>query len=108
MNAADEFVRAQFARAKQLLKEGKIYDAYFEFGVGLHALQEATSPAHSGFQHWGDNVSATRVVGHVRQEMFYPGSNSNLQRVTNMFLAWFQKSNSPLPKTNLFKAIGHD
>ncbi|MXV17353.1 RHS repeat-associated core domain-containing protein, partial [Hufsiella ginkgonis] len=108
MNAADAFVRAQFAQAKQLLKEGNIYDAYFAFGVGLHALQDATSPAHSGFQQWGDNVSAGRVLGHVTQEMSYPGNNSNLQRVTNVYLAWFQKSNAPLPKTNLFRGIRHD
>jgi hypothetical protein len=50
MRLADEFVRKQLLKGKELLKEGKVYEAYFEFGVGLHTLQDATSPAHGGFR----------------------------------------------------------
>ena len=108
MNQADAFVRNQFVKAKQLLAKGKTYDAYFAFGIGLHALQDATSPAHAGFKTWYDSPGAIRIVNNVSKELYYPGTNSNLQKVTNTYLAWFQKSNSPLPKTNLFKAIKSD
>ncbi|MDZ7934563.1 MAG: hypothetical protein U5M51_06295 [Emticicia sp.] len=43
MTKADVFVRSQFMNAKKLLAEGKTHQAYFEFAVGLHTLQDATS-----------------------------------------------------------------
>jgi len=107
-NEADAFVRKQFALAKQLKAEGKVAEAYYQFAIGLHALQDATSPAHAGFQLWSDHPSATQVYNHVKQELFYPGENSNLQKVTNQYLDWFQKSNAPLPSGNLFDGIKHD
>ena len=108
MAKADNFVRSQFTKAKTLLKEGKIAEAYFEFGVGLHTLQDATSPAHGGFQQWDGKETVWQQVTHVQKELIYPGKQSNLQNITNIYLAWFQNSNSPLPKTNLFKNIRTD
>ncbi len=107
MSKADAFVRAQFMKAKQLLADGKTHDAYFEFAIGLHALQDATSPAHGGFQMWSGNESLAEEIKHVKQEIFYPGTNSNLQKVTNYYLNWFQNGGQ-LPKGNLFQSISHD
>jgi RHS repeat-associated protein len=108
MEKADAFVRSQFTTAKKYLAKGNIYRAYFVFAAGLHALQDATSPAHSGFQTWGDHVGVYRSVEHVTKELTYPGQDSNLQSVTNQFLEWFQHSNAPLPSGNLFANIKSD
>ena len=108
MRQADEFVRKQFEIAKKLLNQGKMTEAYYQFGIGLHTLQDATSPAHSGFQPWNDHKSKIELWNHVKQEIFYPGTNSNLQMITNHYLDWFEQSNAPLPKENLFKNIQHD
>lgn len=105
---ADKFVRNQFTLAKKLLGQGKVYEAYFQFGIGLHVVQDATSPAHGGFQVWTGNESLSEQSAHVIKELFYPGGNSNLQGVTNSFLNWFENSNKPLPKENLFNSIKTD
>lgn len=105
---ADKFVRAQLKKAKELLLSGDMDQAYFEFGVGLHTLQDATSPAHSGFQEWDGNESLSEIKKHVTQELFYPGRNSNLQKVTNKYLNWFQSSDTSLPSENLFNSIKSD
>ena len=105
MQLADQFVREKFEKAKKLLSEEKVEDAYFQFGIGLHTLQDATSPAHGGFQPWGDHVGGKDELVHVMKELFYPGNQSNLQKVTNQYLDWFEHSNSPLPKQNLFSNI---
>jgi RHS repeat-associated protein len=57
-NEADAFVRKQFALAQKLKAEGKVAEAYYQFAIGLHTLQDATSPAHAGFQSWSDHPSA--------------------------------------------------
>jgi hypothetical protein len=108
MEEADKFVRKQFAKAKQLLLQGETVEAYKEFSIGLHALQDATSPTHAGFQIWTGHEIIEQKIIHVSQELFYPGANSNLQKVTNQYLDWFQKSTEPLPSTNLFSGINHD
>jgi hypothetical protein len=105
---ADAFVRKQFEIAKKLLNEGKIAEAYYQFGVGLHTLQDATSPAHAGFQPWGDHPSNPQLLNHIKQELFYPGQYSNLQNITNLYLNWFENGNAPLPRENLFNNIKHD
>jgi hypothetical protein len=43
-----------------------------------------------------------------KQKLSYPGKNSNLQKVTNQYLDWFEHSNAPLPKENLFIGIKSD
>jgi hypothetical protein len=108
MAKADAYVRQQFAKAKELLHGGHMYEAYFEFGKGLHALQDATSPVHTGFQAWYDSPGWIAMGIHGYQELFYPGINSNLQQVTNQYLDWFQHSELPLPAENLFKNIHPD
>jgi RHS repeat-associated protein len=108
MDNADKFVRKQFAKAKELLLQGNTKEAYKQFAIGLHALQDATSPTHAGFQVWTGEETIKQEVNHISKELFYPGTNSNLQKVTNQYLDWFQKSTAPLPSTNLFSGINHD
>jgi hypothetical protein len=109
MALADQYVRNQFSFAIKLLNEGKINEAYYQFGLGLHTLQDATSPAHNGFQPWGDHPSAGELYKHVKQELLYPGVNSNLQKITDYFIQWFENANRPaLPSKNLFSGINHD
>jgi hypothetical protein len=105
---ADAFVRKNLMEAKDLLAQGRMYEAYYRFGIGLHALQDATSPAHWGFQPWSDHLTEGQKWDHVKQELFYPGTGSNLQMITNKYLDWFENSNQPLPKENLFNNIQHD
>jgi RHS repeat-associated protein len=108
MKLADAFVRQQFMLAKEFLKEGRMIAAYYYFGVGLHTLQDATSPAHGGFQPWSSNEDASGWWNHVKQEGFYPGMNSNLQKVTDQYLKWFESTSTTLPAENLFLNIKAD
>lgn len=106
---ADGYVRQKFAKARELLAAGKIEEAYREFGLALHTLQDATSPAHNGFQVWtGEETSGDRRKHNMR-ESFYPGTDGNLQKITNQYLDWFEKgAKTPLPSTNLFNGIQAD
>jgi hypothetical protein len=105
---ADQFVRTQFETAQKLLSEGKEYEAYFQFGIALHVLQDATSPSHGGFKKWSGKETLWQQIKHVVKEFTYPGANSNLQKITNMYLESFEKSNAPLPSGNLFNSIKQD
>ncbi|WP_430406838.1 RHS repeat-associated core domain-containing protein [Fluviicola sp.] len=94
-----------------LFEKGKIdlvtAISLFILGVGLHAIQDATSPVHGGFQQWTGEESDLDEVNHVIQEYSYPGINSNLQKVTNDFLELFF-SKKDLPDTNIFDYIQID
>ncbi len=103
---ADKYVREMFKLAKEAKAAGNEYNAYFFFGAGLHTLQDATSPVHGGFQPWEDNPKFWReVVPHVYQERSYPGIRSNLQKITNYYLNWFENGEILLPTGNLFDNI---
>lgn len=103
---ADAFVRKQFAKAMDLKAEGKFSEALFEFGVGLHTLQDATSPEHTGFQEWSDDMSNTDKIKHGLGEISDPGEGSNLYKITNKALGWFESGK--LPEGNLFDNIDAD
>jgi len=105
---ANSFVKAQFIRAKELFNSGKIDKAYFQFGIGLHTLQDATSPAHGGFQVWNGNETISQIYRHLNQELIYPGIDSNLQRITNIFIDWFESTSQTLPTSNFFNDIQTD
>lgn len=99
---ADAFVRQQFQRAWALMAQGKEREAYFEFSVGLHTLQDNTSPAHTGFQEWSDNPGRVAVAWHVAEEsvIHQPGIGDPLYQVTRQTWQWFKDGN--LPDGNLF------
>ena len=101
-------MRNQFNLAKKQLDSNQLTLAFFNFGIGLHALQDATSPAHAGFQEWSGEETIMQTLNHVKQETSYPGEDSNLQLITNQYFDWFLNSNTPLPSRNLFDGINHD
>lgn len=113
---ADKYVRDNFAAAKKAYKNGQIYEAYYYLGLGLHTLQDATSPSHHGFQPWSDfhlvvgraHPQVESLAAHVRREMHYPGVDSNLQKVTNQYLDWLTSDSDKLPSENLFNSIKPD
>ncbi len=107
MEFADSWVRSAFKIGREELAKGNIYAAYFSFGIALHTLQDATSPAHAVFSPWHDNEGYLWSAIHAYHELFYPGVNSNLQQVTDKYLQLF-RSNKDLPRENLFLAIQHD
>ena len=82
---ANNHVREQLTMAQKLLSEGKRPEALEHFGLALHTLQDATSPAHIGFQPWpppGALWGAHGKAGHVLKENIYPGDDSLLFRTT--------------------------
>ena len=104
---ADHFVRKRYAWALSHYKNGDYEMAYFTLGVALHALQDATSPAHHGFQLWSGEESHSEEVDHVKQEIWYPGVDSNLNKVTMWFLRSFI-AKEELPSGNIFDTIESD
>ncbi|WP_376717558.1 hypothetical protein [Mucilaginibacter terrae] len=102
-----EFVRKYYAQAQEKLKSGDAHFAYFLLGVALHPLQDATSPAHAGWQKWTGKENWLQLILHAGKELFYPGTDSNLQKITNKILDLFQ-SGKPLPKYDYFESIKPD
>lgn len=48
----NEFVSNSMANALKMAGSGDMKGAYKEFGFGLHAIMDTTSPVHGGFQEW--------------------------------------------------------
>jgi RHS repeat-associated protein len=94
---ANQFVRAQFDKAWSAPTREQ---SLIEFGIGLHALQDATSPAHAGFQQWTGEETWGETLGHIRKELYDPGSGSSLDNITQQAWDAFQKGE--LPKGDLF------
>jgi hypothetical protein len=99
---ANSFIRQQFKRAWAAPTR---FEALFEFGVGLHTIQDSTSPAHTGFQVWSGEEGLAEQAQHVHQEMLDPGPGSALHRATATARQWFQQRR--LPSGSLF-IFGHD
>jgi RHS repeat-associated protein len=99
---AENFVRNQYAEGLRLVSEGNIFLGYYQFGLGLHVLQDATSPAHKGFQPWTGNETWLERKIHSAKESIFPGYDSPLQNITTIMIALFEKG-QPLPRRNLFR-----
>lgn len=111
---ADKFVRDQFRKA---LANKKLYDqtgndfymgqSLFEFSVGLHTLQDATSPSHRGFQEWSNSPTSFDIYTHVTLETFFgPYDNvavAQLYNVTKDAFGWYKSG--ILPEGNLFSGL---
>jgi hypothetical protein len=87
-----------------LRKAGCEEEAFFEFGIALHTLQDWTSPTHHGFQVW--TRKATQYPAHIPGELMNPGEGSELYRVTLDAWKWFNERK--LPPGDLFKYYGRD
>jgi RHS repeat-associated protein len=108
---ADKFVRSQFNKAqyyKKLYQQtGNDYymeKSLFEFSIGLHTLQDSTSPSHSGFQVWSDSPSSFDIYTHITAETIFAPidkrSTESLYGVTKNAWGWYQSGK--LPEGNLF------
>jgi RHS repeat-associated protein len=94
---ANRFVRDQFEKAWKARTRA---DALTEFGIALHTLQDATSPAHAGFQVWTGEESKKQIADHVATELYNPGKDSQLYAVTADAWKWFNQKK--LPEGDLF------
>ena len=103
---ANNFIKEQFNKAIELKNCGKEDEALFEFGLALHTLQDYTSPAHHGFQEWTGEETSGQIANHVKQEMLYPGNNTNLYRITEDAYSWYKSG--ILPNGDVFIGYSHD
>jgi hypothetical protein len=79
ISRSNEIVAGALEQAIADRQAGRDVDAMAPLGVALHILEDATSPAHEGFQTWPFDVSWFQEANHIRQEYFYPtdtGSDS--------------------------------
>lgn len=104
ISKANEHIRNQFKKAWRLMRAGNLEQSLFEFSVGLHVLQDCTSPAHSGFQEWSDHPCIPAVAGHIVGETaFYTaGQMRALNDITTQAWEWYQ--NGGLLREGFFPA----
>ena len=89
---ANEFVRGELELARTLEAQGKHSEALRHLGNAMHTLQDATSPAHEGFQVWDEkwnSVWSKQGRAHVLREYYDPGPGSALDRATERAYQYF-------------------
>jgi hypothetical protein len=69
---AEAFVRSSLVKARQQFAAGARQDAFTQLGQALHALEDATSPSHEGFQGWNQHESVFAIMKHCLAERLYP------------------------------------
>ncbi|MCS4293992.1 RHS repeat-associated protein, partial [Comamonas sp. BIGb0152] len=89
--ATNKYIKEQAQKALNAKSAGNMDAAFFHFGAALHAIQDATSPAHSGFQEWRGDETESEKIAHVAKEVTLPDQNSALFRVTQKAWEAFQK-----------------
>jgi len=101
---ANDFVRGQFKKAWDAEAAGDHRAALTEFALGLHALQDGVSPAHTNFQVWDGNMTAAHAWADI-----LPSSalKSKLIDVTKEAWGWFKTGKLP-DKDNLFRCECED
>jgi hypothetical protein len=74
---ANEYIRSNLIAAKGQYFPGRINNplAMQAFGDAVHALEDATSPAHEGFQRWSDSFGLITKARHIGKERVYPSSD---------------------------------
>jgi hypothetical protein len=95
---SNEFVRRQFKRAWNAPTRE---DALHEFGLALHALQDATSPSHFPWKVWSGKETDAEIRAHVMREMSYLEPGSALHRATREAWKWYKDGR--LPEGDLFR-----
>jgi len=107
--SANDFVRRSLVRTRELLDHYSLNAALESFGEALHTIQDATSPAHFGFQKWLGEDVLIEAVDHVRRETFDPGPNSELDKATSWFWCFFSTGpDAPVLPFDFFNNLGHD
>jgi RHS repeat-associated protein len=113
--AANDFVRDHLEAARQLLCPcpPNRTEALHQFGLALHTIQDATSPAHTGFQVWnGTDTLAHKLeaLDHVGKEDYDPGASSQLDKATAWAWTFFvcPLFGGPDLPTDFFASLGSD
>jgi hypothetical protein len=89
---ANDFVRDNLEKAQNATSAA---DKMKYLGLAMHAMQDATSPAHAGFRkYYGGR---RELYSHVWEELFDPGAGSNLDNATEMAYKYY-KGDLPMPK----------
>ena len=68
----NDFISTNLTNAIQFKKNGKLTEAIKALGKAIHALQDATSPAHEGFQPWRFDEGLLSGYFHLYKEGTYP------------------------------------
>ena len=89
---ANDFVRDMLNKARNATS---VADAMKYLSYAMHAMQDATSPAHAGFRKYYGGKR--ELAGHVWEELFDPGAGSNLDKATEMAYKYY-KGELPMPK----------
>lgn len=97
MSQAEAFVRQQMEWAIFNHNRGKEGPALWQFSEALHTLQDATSPAHIGFQEWSDDPGFLAVLGHVTREsiLYRPSERARLTAITKKAWGWYSSGHLP-------------
>jgi RHS repeat-associated protein len=86
-------------------------EALHQFGLALHTIQDATSPAHTGFQVWnGIKGHWLEALAHIHKEDYDPGATSQLDKATAWFWTFFRCPlfGGPTPPSDFFANLGSD
>lgn len=78
---SEQFVRTNLMAAVEARKTGADLVAFTNLGKALHALEDATSPAHEPFQPWSYNESWWNMAVHVSKERVYPNDESDTNQI---------------------------
>ena len=109
---ANDFVASHISSAQEFLCgcNPDWNQALRHFGLALHTIQDATSPAHAGFQTWySPYTNPIGALRHLRREGFDPGSESALDNASRWLWTFFKcKAESPTLPSDFFQEIGHD
>ena len=94
---ANEYVRNELGMARDLEKAGQHPEALRRLGNAIHTMQDATSPAHKGYQVYDNNWSAKEKYDrHIQHELNDPREGSELDAATSRAWQLF-KSGQALP-----------
>jgi RHS repeat-associated protein len=89
---ANDFVRDNLEKARNATSPA---DKMKYLAYAMHAMQDATSPAHAGFRKYYGGKR--ELASHVWEELFDPGAGSNLDKATEMAYKYY-KGDLPMPK----------
>jgi hypothetical protein len=108
---ANDYVRQHILRAEELLCcKPDLDEALHQFGLALHTIQDATSPAHTGFQTWYSPwTDPFGAKSHIKKEGFDPGAGSALDGATTWLWTFFVCRNvAPELPRDFFANLGFD
>jgi hypothetical protein len=95
----EQLLALNFKAAIDSRKAGNEPQAMHALARTLHALEDATSPAHSGFQVWSSNFGLWEMAMHVFKERSYPSDDGTHNYKTKLEAAVLYAYNLYLEKT---------